>query len=462
MASREALSENLVTLMEAARQEYAAYLKSNSLPFTSQHAQMIIIDNEDRNGWRSDFKDVTQSTADSYLPSWPGLQEELKHRTLDLASDFVSTFTSTLPFWANPLGPYQNFLQLSNANPEFKSEPNSWIAQQILVPAMAEYLRSLESADTPNTDLANRIAAEAIDFVGSSKLRTRSSLPVSGIDMESDQLSVGDIVVRALTPRQRGTLWMQANSILLPAISRDMLYSTKGAYTLPSHVIQVTTSHPRMLQPQPGMYHQAALCAFFLHGYPLAGLGMMTSDTVPTWINWARMGVPIQLSAFPRGTKELRQDSLNEIWQTLKKLRNYNLDQPSNPRDLSLHRFLLGSIREDQADSLLDFTIALECIFLPYDPSTRQAELAYRFRLHGTHYISSSLHERRETWKRLRDLYDVRSRLVHGSEYPSAAEIAEKVEAARNLAQTALLKAVRSHFPRVEELTAMVLGEGLD
>jgi hypothetical protein len=69
--------------------------------------------------------------------------------------------------------------------------------------------------------------------------------------------------------------------------------------------------------------------------------------------------------------------------------------RPSPPKDLTLHRFFAGVARKgvtdfhpggadrNAADAVLDFTIALEALLLPYDEKARHGDLGYRFRVHG-------------------------------------------------------------------------------
>ena len=84
----------------------------------------------------------------------------------------------------------------------------------------------------------------------------------------------------------------------------------------------------------------------------------------------------IQMRSEISGAKGLTQGQLDAIRLTLQKLRGFNLEQPSNSRDLALHRFFLGSTRNNAVDSLLDYIIALECFLLPYDPATRHSDLS--------------------------------------------------------------------------------------
>ncbi|MGH3607200.1 MAG: hypothetical protein ACRDRD_03820, partial [Pseudonocardiaceae bacterium] len=107
---------------------------------------------------------------------------------------------------------------------------------------------------------------------------------------------------------------------------------------------------------------------------------------------------------------------------------------------------------------MLDFTIALEALLLPYDTDARRGDLSYRFRMHGARYLGNDATDRHGMFKRLRDVYDMRSLLVHGGKYPVGDEIREARESARELARIGLLRAVHEGFPTVDMFKQMVLG----
>jgi hypothetical protein len=59
-------------------------------------------------------------------------------------------------------------------------------------------------------------------------------------------------------------------------------------------------------------------------------------------------------------------------------------------------------------------------------------------------------------------MYDLRSRLVHGSNYPEPGEIHSSSIRANALARIGLLKAVQNSFPHIEYFTSVLLAEGRD
>ena len=143
---------------------------------------------------------------------------------------------------------------------------------------------------------------------------------------------------------------------------------------------------------------------------------------------------------------------------TAARLEHFDIGRPQSPQDLALHRFMSGVARDNDVDAVLDFTIALEALLLPYDPDTRRGDLSYRFRMHGAHHLDEDAADRRVLFRRLRDIYDMRSRLVHGGKYPEKGEIRMIRENAHDLARRGLLRAVRGSFPDAETFNRMVLG----
>ncbi len=113
--------------------------------------------------------------------------------------------------------------------------------------------------------------------------------------------------------------------------------------------------------------------------------------------------------------------------------------------------------RGTYADGVLDFTIALEALLLPYDEHARHGDLGYRFRVHGAHYLCEHADERPETAKQLSRVYEMCSRLVHGAKYPDRVHIRAVHDLAYDFARRGLLRAVREGFPTAAMFNQMVL-----
>jgi hypothetical protein len=109
-------------------------------------------------------------------------------------------------------------------------------------------------------------------------------------------------------------------------------------------------------------------------------------------------------------------------------------------------------------DALLDFTIALESLLLPDDPVAGHGDLTYRFQIHGALYLADSATMPREVARQLRDIYVMRSRVVHGRKYPGHQELAAAHDNARELAARGLLRAVNEGFPDAGHFRGLLLG----
>ena len=71
--------------------------------------------------------------------------------------------------------------------------------------------------------------------------------------------------------------------------------------------------------------------------------------------------------------------------------------------------------RDTYADALLNFVIVLEALLLRGE----KTELTYRFKINGANYLSNSFAEKELRYNQLGELYEFRSRLVHGGKkYP--------------------------------------------
>ena len=79
-------------------------------------------------------------------------------------------------------------------------------------------------------------------------------------------------------------------------------------------------------------------------------------------------------------------------------------------------RFVMARARASLEDSLIDYVICLESICLTENKSSITSELAYRFSLNGSTLLwrSSLKLDRRKAVDLLKNIYEIRSKIVHG------------------------------------------------
>lgn len=337
--------------------------------------------------------------------------------------------------------------------PPKDADEAEWVLRAVVLRAAYWYLRQAPSLTAPDETLARQISEEVVIGLPTKGLVARQAMVMDGIELEWDQLVCGNSRIRALSSLERGEL------VEMPTVSPSGgRFRRIPDMTIPSHALEV--DNPIDHFNKMGMLPAPALIpALQLHQVEWAGPGVMTTYIIPEWFWGGHYSRPIPTRAFVSGRSRLTQKLFEEACETAERLARYRLDMPERRAELALQRFTAGCGRSDLADSLIDFGIALEALLLPYDGDSGNSNLSYRFRLHGAYFIPDSPAERRQVFRTLRKLYDMRSSLVHGSGRPDPSEAQASAVEARRLAARGLLKAVRNGFPDAIEFNRLVLGE---
>lgn len=113
---------------------------------------------------------------------------------------------------------------------------------------------------------------------------------------------------------------------------------------------------------------------------------------------------------------------------------NYRLVNEEVDRDkvlsIAVKRFSLGQQRYSLEDRIIDYVIAWEALLLTVNGSSPNGELSYRFALNGSSILFKcpiNL-ERPVGLKKMKELYNNRSKIVHGSEVDSIQLMEQIVE----------------------------------
>jgi hypothetical protein len=380
------------------------------------------------------------------------------HETSSLfecAAGLGREFSETLPF-ASPdarlPSPLVESVAATNspvAMPSYEENPVEWIVYSLILPALKRHL-----TDITNLALADQVAAEkfadsVMKVANDTKLWSCAVLPLSGIDLsriESGKITVGNVTIQRLTEPQQSKWLEDARSLLPPIV------------TPPDVLLEIRSSRPRRVSGSSKFQRDAEsiLTAFQLHGYILAG-GMFYEQEDPEWLG-GRIGTTIHLPEVTGGLLPLDHGGLREVAATSKQIARHTRRTSHSPGKLALDRFATGVARKNPDDALVDFTVALEALLLPYDDETRHGELGYRFRIHGAHYLASDATERTNVASQLRDIYNFRSRIVHGGRYPEFSELITSWSTARTLTAKGLLRALAEGFPTSGDFNKMILG----
>lgn len=329
------------------------------------------------------------------------------------------------------------------ADPDERGNAARVLSEFVLAPARV-YLYGLETVEKGEPEHARSLAQEVLALLETGEVVVRQSVVIDSPAPDVDLVS-GRSRIRALSPVERGVL---VEPHLSAGQSRHSSLLTAGRMSVPSHELEVDTTigEARLftIVPPPKL-----LLALQLHQVPIVGSGVVQSRIMPEWYGAGTAGRPLAMrrsrGEFP--PYQLSQGQFDAACETADRLGRFNVDDPQNSRELALRRFNLGCGRDDVADALVEFVISLETLLLPYDEQARRSEMSYRFRMHGAHFIAASRAERGIIHDQLRDLYDIRSRLVHGGQFPRPDEVRTTEQLAHGLAARGLLKAVHDGFP---------------
>ena len=405
----------------------------------------------------------------AYMAPWWAERAQVRR----LARVLAESAEATLPFWVAPAT--RQLLVCRSASdaaedpaPEYASDPPGWVARFVVWPALQHHLQALPHISAAGEAAALKFADEVIGVAVDDRLRYRVEVPLSGIHLDAPdvQFAVGNTAIRSFSDAERGQ-WLDERGGP-PILDR-------GDLTFPACVAEFAESSPRdaAYEPDPGPA-PVLVGAFQLHGYWVAGRSYRVRSD-PLWLQPEHQLIPLAVPGIVKEKSALSAEGFNAVTSTAELLREYELTQPRSPQDLALRRFFAGLARQapgdflpggtdrSAADAMLDFTVALEALLLPYDIHARDSNLAARFRDHGTCFLAAGSSQRAVIRERLGRIYKVRSRLVHGDggkhrTYPGPDEISRARDDARELAQRGLLRAVHEGFPTAEAFNQMVTG----
>ena len=455
------LADSLSSLFLAAAEAGEERVLGLGLPLTRLVRQTSIKrDRQNPAAWSSSTREVQQNIlAHQNTPLHqlaPLLTPAVAASALECASNLVEAVGTNLPFWSPFEG--RGWLLTRSASDaerppaDYATDTADWTARHLLLPALYQHLVALPSLGMASAEEGRSFASDVLRVAMAGDLTYRLTVPLGGLDIRGPSgiiLTSGRTSIRRLNGDERGNLlkdWGIGSA------------SAGGIIALPLVALELTVSTPRDRQ-NPDIRETVAkwLLALQLSGYyPSSYAARLQPD--PSWVMPISMSTPLTLPYQPRKWLSISAPAFERIRTAAVQLERYNVSEPKSARELALHRFYLGNARSNTVDAVLDFVIALESLLLPYDEDARHAELGYRFRLHGARYIARTRSERREISRQLAALYGLRSRLVHGSGYPTASEIEAGRASAEEFARRGLLRAVSDGFPTDASFRDLILG----
>lgn len=455
--SREAearLYEITAEVLELARVEVVRRMNAARLPLSSVRQELVVQDLDSGAGWNSDVTDVRFSglrglptlivIGDRSVPTLAlGLREQLTPLAEYLAEN--SDLASRRYGWA-----------LGRSETEIDT-----LLRLCVNPLAIHYLKSISDLGAGDIKLVGRLTAELQEIASSWVIQRTQHLAIGGIT-PSGLYTEREVSIRPLTPGERGA-WLEQYSQLFQ--DQFMPGSDFSPYApLPHHVptalLEVTTEQPLSKQfnyiENSRLPYKIAL-SLFLCGFDLSASGHLTSFDRPVWASPGRSHKPFPvLDKIGVTGKQISADQFRDVVNFAYGIPDFDPNE-SGRQEVALYRTLRGCGAQSNESGFLDFAIALEAALL----SGATSELSYRFSLYGALFLRNDF-KPVETFKRFKDIYTARSKLVHGGTLRR--EIRIKAERdAPELAKAVIRKAVISGWPdsRHLDLVAVVSGGAL-
>lgn len=325
------------------------------------------------------------------------------------------------------------------------------LIEQLMQATSREYLAALESLDTPSPELAAEMSRELVELFEADTVTLATVIPLGGITLPNDPIEVHHLRLRALSADEVGHLFEAGNTEVGQIAPRRSIRRVVIAPASERCALEVRTSGDKREQPIDRLVPHKTVLALQLLGFELQGSGTSTAWTEPG--PTLHVGFPTISLAATGSTKPCPAETLERASTLAAAIPDGAIWNPATRQELVLHRFKLGVVENSAIDALVDYVIALESFLL----GEKEGEYRFKFGLFGGWYLEHEPAAREAVAKSLRDIYDTRSQIVHGS-VPSPAQVAETVSAARELTARMIIKALESAWPSQDELRRAAYG----
>lgn len=337
-------------------------------------------------------------------------------------------------------------LQTGNESDEMREKRES-VDKRLL----GDYLTGLERLTEADVALARRLTNDYLDWLFATDVTEVEEVPIGGIIPPDAAVlsSDGTLCVRALTPEELGEnlrrmmgldRFVPDNEMPPFGTFFESIYSFHE-YMMGS-MVTVRRSVARKTALESDAYLPRAVLAFQLLDFAIFGRGVAPRWTEPGPKFGDVAPELLELPKYPEfEERPITQGALDDVISLANTVPR-TFSKATQRHEVALHQFSGACAQKSAADAIIGFTIALEALFVP----GLAGENGYRFRLNGARYLGSTEIERREIYSDLKDLYALRSQLVHGGPARER-ELRDARMIARSLTGRALRKALKEGWP---------------
>lgn len=328
------------------------------------------------------------------------------------------------------------------------------ITARFLSPMALHYLLSLESLEEPEDRLISVIGDELDDLCDQPGYPFIRQLVVTGV-LPSKQIEYNGVCLRPLTRRERGLVY-RSQGFTFTSPDRefdDLILATGPDASVPASLLSIRTIKNSLDERVDDALPSRLALAFLLKDYEIGSTGHLSYDHLPRWASFGFAG----REHFPRGVEHtslrnvpIAEGEFREVVDLAISIPRFGGHEGS-AEEIVLFRALRGLGRAQTESAFLDLAIALEAALL----RGSRTELAYKFRLYGALFLESEMPSE-WTFRALKRIYDVRSKLVHGGSVSEEDRIAATRDANQILKMT-IVKALSDGWPNPKSLDECAL-----
>lgn len=436
--------ELVSSCLEAARLEVLRRLREHNLPTSIEVERVVVRDNADRTGWSTEWETVRVSSMSASEIQVQVRDESIPIRLIGLREQ---------------LQPLAEFLDrnsdLGQKRPQGMfpeaTGPDA-VLVRYLVPLAFIYISGLTDVARPSTRAIDRINTDLGQLCDAATVTHRRQLALGGLWITRRMGPHRGVSLRPLTDVERGRAHQQELTALSQprAPETDYIVPRRFGTFTPRTLLEIATARPKdKLLDESRLPNRLAL-AFYLMDYDIAGPGVIVGFDEPGWASAGFNFGPFPVTERSLTDKRLTPTVFKSIVDLAYKIPNFGGEEGSG-KEIALFRTLRGCGSQDSA--LLDFAIALEAALL----GGATTELAYRFSLYGALFLQEE-RDTNETFDKLKNVYDVRSKLVHGSRIKREARTAAEQDA-RELARAVIKRAIERGWPDSRTLDALATAQ---
>ena len=338
----------------------------------------------------------------------------------------------------------------------------------ILRQCLFEYLASLSTLGADNELVAQQLARDVIHFVQNDDVTYLGRVPLAGLQIEADRIEFDDCSLVRLSREELGYLfWRRQNVMYQPS---RVAIGLPGTMSPDMWLQERIILEVRACQPKTSIFFSVAprcqklLLAFHFLGLDFAGAGFGAMLREPRWL-WSS-GQSFHPLLMPRRHPQpvtlLGENDLRSAISIADLIPDGAVDAPTSPKELSIRRVALAMARDEATESLVDYTVALEALFLG---GTEMGEARRRFALNGAAYVGTSSQERKRLYDELYAIYGARSVLVHGVSpterraKKALSSVSTIRDQACGIARSAIRKALTTGWPQETDFVSALLDD---